>query len=161
MLRMMLLGLLIPCGVGVLAAMELKTPPRTLATAGQPVAETTVGISDSHGALPKADRLDITYARSETPTQPDPVAERCSATEAAARGPPRAPMIINRHWHDPKPKKVTTAALSKPKPKIAALAKSKPRTANIKTADIKTADIKRTAIPDHSKAAGDTEPCRL
>ena len=70
-------------------------------------------------------------------------------------------MIINRHWHDPKPKKVTTAALSKPKPKIAALAKSKPRTANIKTANIKTADIKRTAIPDHSKAAGDTEPCRL
>ena len=70
MLRMMLLGLLIPCGVGVLAAMELKTPPRTLATAGQPVAETTVGISDSHGALPKADRLDVTYARSETPTQP-------------------------------------------------------------------------------------------
>ena len=156
MLRMMLLGLLIPCGVGVLAAMELKTPPRTLATAGQPVAETTVGISDSHGALPKADRLDITYARSETPTQPDPVDERISATEAAAVGPPQAPMIINRHWHDPKPKKVTTAALSKPKPKIAALGKSKPRTANIKTAD-----IKRTAIPDHSKAAGDTEPCRL
>jgi hypothetical protein len=161
MLRMMLLGLLIPCGVGVLAAMELKTPPRTLATAGQPVAETTVGISDSHGALPKADRLDITYARSETPTQPDPVDERISATEAAAVGPPQAPMIINRHWHDPKPKKVTTAALSKPKPKIAALGKSKPRTANIKTANIKTADIKRTAIPDHSKAAGDTEPCRL
>jgi hypothetical protein len=161
MLRMMMLGLLIPCGVGVLAAMELKTPPRTLATAGQPVAETTVGISDSHGALPKADRLDITYARSETPTQPDPVDERISATEAAAVGPPQAPMIINRHWHDPKPKKVTTAALSKPKPKLAALGKSKPRTANIKTANIKTADIKRTAIPDHSKAAGDTEPCRL
>src|ERR1700743_3443519 len=149
MLRMMLLGLLIPCGVGVLAAMELKTPPRTLATAGQPVAETTVGISDSHGALPKADRLDITYARSETPTQPDPVDERISATEAAAVGPPQAPMIINRHWHDPKPKKVTTAAISKPKPKIAALGKSKPRTANMKprTANIKTADIKRTAIP--------------
>ena len=156
MLRMMLLGLLIPCGVGVLAAMELRTPPRTLATAGQPVAETTVGISDSHGALPKADRLDITYARSETPTQPDPVDERISATEAAAVGPPQAPMIINRHWHDPKPKKVTTAALSKPKPKIAALPKSKPKTANIKTAD-----IKRTAISDRSKAAGDAESCRL
>jgi hypothetical protein len=158
MLRMMLLGLLIPCGVGVLAAMELRTPPRTLATAGQPVAETTVGISDSHGALPKADRLDVTYARSETPTQPDPVDERSSPAEDAAVGPPEAPMIINRHWHDPKPKKVATAALSKPKPKtkIAALAKSKPKTANIKTAD-----IKRTAIPDHSKAAGDTESCRL
>jgi hypothetical protein len=161
MLRMMLLGLLIPCGVGVLAAMELKTPPRTLATAGQPVAETTVGISDSHGALPKADRLDVTYAGGETPPQPDPVDERIAPTEAAAVGPPEPPMIINRHWHDPKPKKVTTAALSKPKPKIAALAKSKPKTANIKTANIKTADIKRTAISDRSKAAGDTESCRL
>jgi hypothetical protein len=162
MLRMMLLGLLIPCGVGVLAAMELKTPPRTLATAGQPVAETTVGISDSHGALPKADRLDVTYARSETPTQPDPADERISPTEAAAVGPPQAPMIINRHWHDPKPKKVTTtAALSRPKPKIAALAKPKPKTANVKTANIKTADIKRTAISDRSKAAGDAESCRL
>jgi outer membrane biosynthesis protein TonB len=161
MLRMVLLGLLIPCGVGMLAAMELRTPPRTLATVGQPVAETTVGTSDSHGALPKADRLDVTYARSETPTQPGPVDEPISPTEAAAVGPPEAPRIINRHRHDPKPKKVTTAALSKPKPKMAALAKSKPKTTNIKTTNIKTADIKRAAIPDRSKAAGDTETCRL
>jgi hypothetical protein len=43
---------------------------------------------------------------------------------------------------------------------MAALAKSKPKTTNIKTANIKTAD-KRAAISDRSKAAGDTEPCRL
>lgn len=60
MLRMVLLGLLIPLGVGVLAAMELRTPPRTAAAVVQPLAETTVGISDSHGALAKADRLEIT-----------------------------------------------------------------------------------------------------
>ena len=70
MLRMVLLGLLIPLGVGVLAAMELRTPPRTAVTVVQPLAETTVGISDSHGALAKADRLEIAYAKSETPTQP-------------------------------------------------------------------------------------------
>ena len=141
MLRMMLLGLLIPCGVGVLAAMELKTPPRTLATAGQPVAETTVGISDSHGALVKADRLEITYAKSETPAQPGMVHERISPSEATAIGSPEAPRIIDRYRHDPKAKKVTTAALPKSKPR--------------------TTDIKRTAIPDRSKAASDTEPCRL
>jgi hypothetical protein len=141
MLRMMLLGLLIPLGVGVLAAMELKTPPRTLATVAQPLAETTVGISDSHGALAKADRLEMTYARSETPTQPGVVDERISPSEATTIGAPEVPRIINRHWHDPKTKKVTIAALPKSKPK--------------------TADIKRTAIPDRSKAAGDTEACRL
>ena len=58
MLRMVLLGLLIPLGVGVLAAMELRTPPRTAAAVVQPHAETTVGNSNSHGALAKADRLE-------------------------------------------------------------------------------------------------------
>jgi hypothetical protein len=141
MLRMVLLGLLIPLGVGVLAAMELRTPPRTLATVVQPLAETTVGISDSHAALAKADRLEITYARSETPTQPDLVAERISPSEATTIGSPEAPRIINRHRHDPKAKKVATAVLPKSKPK--------------------TTDIRRTAIPDRLKAAGNAEPCRL
>jgi hypothetical protein len=82
MLRMVLLGLLIPLGVGVLAAMELRTPPRTAVAVVQPLAETTVGISDSHGALAKTDRLEITYAKSETPTQPGLVAPHCKAGRA-------------------------------------------------------------------------------
>src|SRR5467141_3300878 len=73
MLRMVLLGLLIPLGVGVLAAMELRTPPRRAVAVVQPLAETAVGISDSHG---KADRLEITAASSETPAQPALVDER-------------------------------------------------------------------------------------
>jgi hypothetical protein len=60
MLIMVLLGLLIPLGVGVLAAVELRTPPRSAVAVVQPLAETAVGISDSHGALEKADRLEIT-----------------------------------------------------------------------------------------------------
>src|SRR6202158_1146896 len=141
MLRMVLLGLLIPLGLGVLAAMELRTPPRTAVTVVQPLAGTTEGISDSHGALAKADRLEITYAKNETPTQPGPVDERISSLEPTTIGSPEAPRIINRHRHDPKTKKVTTAALRKSKPT--------------------TTDIKRPAIPDRSKAASDTEPCRL
>ena len=70
MLRMMLLGLLIPLGVGVLAAMELKTPARNAVVVVQSPAETTVGISDSHRALAKADRLEIAAASSEAPAQP-------------------------------------------------------------------------------------------
>ena len=141
MLRMMLLGLLIPLGVGVLAAMELRTPPRTAVAVVQPLAETTVGISDSHGALAKADRLETTYAKSETPTQPALVDERISPSEATTIGSSEAPRIINPHRHDPKSKKVTTAAVPKSKPK--------------------TTDIKRAAIPERSKASGDNVLCRL
>jgi len=139
MLRMVLLGLLIPLGVGALAAMELRTPPRTVVAVVQPVAETTVGISDSHGALAKADRLEIAYAKSELPAQPGVVDERISPSKATTIDSLEPSRIINRHRHDPKTRKA------------AALPKSKP----------KTTDIKRTAIPDRSKAASDTEPCRL
>jgi outer membrane biosynthesis protein TonB len=141
MLRMVLVGLLIPLGVGVLAAMELRTPPRNAAAVVQPVAETTVGISDSHGALAKADRLQVTDAKSETPAQPARVNERIPASQATTIGSSEAPKIINRPRHDHKPRKLTAAALPKPKPK--------------------TTDIKRAAVPERSKAAGDNVFCRL
>ena len=76
MLRMVLLGLLIPLGVGVLAAMELRTPPRSAAAVVQPLAETSADISDSRGALAKADRLEIVAATSGTPVQPLPPQEK-------------------------------------------------------------------------------------
>jgi hypothetical protein len=155
MLRMMLFGLLIPVGVGALAAMELRAPPRAVVTAVQPLAETTADLSDSHAALAKADRLEVSYATSETPTQPPPIDESIPPSEATTISPPEAPRIISRHWHAPKTRKVTTAALAKPKPKTTNI-----KTADIKAAAIKTTAIKRTAI-EHSKAARDTEPCRL
>jgi hypothetical protein len=141
MLRMVFLSLFIPLGVGVLAAMELRTPPCTAIAVGQPLAETTVGISDSQDALAKADRLEVTYAKSETPTQPGPHDERISPSEATTIDSLDAPRVINRHRHDAKIKKVTTAALPKSKPK--------------------TTNVKRTAILGRSKAASNTEPCRL
>jgi hypothetical protein len=149
MLRMVMVGLLIPLGVGVLAAMELATPPRTTATVVQPVAETTVGISDSAGALAKTDRLEVTHAKSEMPTEPGPVDKPISPSEAASIGFPEAPRIISRHWHDPK-----TSHQHDPKTKrvtSAAPPKSKPG----------TPDIKRAAIPDRSRAGSGIEPCRL
>jgi len=121
--------------------MELRAPPPAAVTVVRPLAETTVGISDPHGALAKTDRLEITYAKSEKPTQPCLVDERISPTEATTIGSLEAPKIINRHRHDPKTKKVTNAALPKSTPKII--------------------DVKRAAFPDRSKAASATEPCRL
>jgi hypothetical protein len=139
MLRMVLSGLLIPLGVGFLAAMELRTPPRSAVVVVQPLAETTVGISDSHSALAKADRLEIAAASSETPA-PSLVDQRISPWEGMSTGFSEPPRVINRHRHHPKSKKVA-----------AALPKSKP----------KEPDIKRTTISGRSRAAGDTEPCRL
>src|SRR5215475_11004058 len=69
MLRMLLLGSLIPLGVGVLSAMELRTPPRSSVAIAQPLAEPNADISDSHDALAKADRLQVTAVSSETPKQ--------------------------------------------------------------------------------------------
>src|SRR6202048_5324084 len=64
MLRMVLFGLLIPLGVGVLVAVELRAPPRTAVAVVQLLAETTVGVSDSHEALAKADLFEVSYAKS-------------------------------------------------------------------------------------------------
>ena len=149
MLRLVLLGLLIPLGVGVLAAMELRTPPRSAVAVVQPLAETDAGISDSPVALAKADRLEFTAASSETPVlaisetpaQPALVDERISPPEGISIGSSEPPRVINRHRHDPKSKKVVTAALPKSKPKPTV--------------------IKRTTISERSKAANNTEPCRL
>ena len=104
MLRMMLLGLLIPLGVGVLAAMELRTPARNAVVVVQSPAETTVGISNSHGALAKADRLEIAAASSEAPAQPAPVDERVSPSEGISIGPSEPPRVINSHRHESKSK---------------------------------------------------------
>jgi len=139
MLRMVLVGLLIPLGVGILAAMELKTPPPAAVAVLRPPA--TVGISVSHGALAKADRLEIAYGKSETPTQPALDDERISPSEVTTIGSSETPRIFNRHRHDPKSKNVTAAALPKLKPK--------------------SADIKRRSIPERSKTASNASLCRL
>ena len=147
MLRILLLGLLIPFGVGVLAAMELRTPPRNAAAAVEPLviraetrAETHEGISGSQDALAKADRLDVVATKPEPPAQPAIVSERTPRSETPAVSASEPPRMIKRHRPDPKPKKLT-----------AAIPKAKPR----------TAEIKRTAIPARAKSADSTEPCRL
>ena len=139
MLRMMLLGLLIPLCVGVLSAMELRTPPRRAAEIVQPLVEPNEGISESHGVLAKADRLEVAAVSSERPVQSASIDERIAAPEDIrmdSSGPPR-PVTPQRH----SPKKVTTAARPKSKAKAAV--------------------AKRTTIVQPSKAASDTEPCRL
>jgi hypothetical protein len=141
MLRMVLLSLLIPLGVGVLSAMELRTAPFGAVAIVQPPAGTTTGVSNSQGVLAKADRLEVAAASGEPPVQPASVDERIAPSEGVSIGSSKPPRPINRHRHDAKPKKVAVAAIPKSRPKAA--------------------PIKRTIISQRSKAASDTGPCRL
>ena len=168
MLRMMLVGLLIPLFVGVLVAMESRTPTRDALVAVQPLAETTIDVSDSHShdALAKADRLEVAVAGSEAPAQPAPVDEYLSQPEVVSVGSSEPPMPISHQRQGPKSKKVTIAARPKSKPRPVAVKTATVKTATIKTATIKTvairtAAIRRTAIAERPKFASDTETCRL
>ena len=147
MLRMVLLGFLILLGVGVLSAMELRTPPRSAVAIVQPHNEPNGDISDSHDALAKADRLEVAAVSRETPEQAVLIDEGIArpedisiGSEDISIGSSEPPRPIARHRHNPKSKKVaTTARKLEPKATV----------------------INRTAISQRSKAASDTEPCRL
>jgi hypothetical protein len=91
--------------------------------------------------LAKADRLEIAAASSETPAQSAPVDEPIAPPEGITVGSVEPARVINQPRHDPKPRKVATAALPKPKPK--------------------PTDIKRTAASERAKSASNAEPCRL
>lgn len=138
MLRMALLGLLILLSAGVLSAMELRAPPRRAAVIVQPLAEQDAGISVSHDALAKADRLDVAAVSSAMPAQTASVEDRVAPTEDTDIGSSEPePVVRRRH----SPKKIATAERPKPKPKAIV--------------------VKRTAGFQSSKAASDSEPCRL
>ncbi|MHB0772837.1 hypothetical protein [Bradyrhizobium sp. 5.13L] len=118
--------------------MELTAPPRRAAAIVQPLVEQTAGISVSHDALAKADRLDVVAVSSEMPTQAALVEPPVVPPEDIHFG-SREPETITRHRHHSK--KIATAERPKPKPKAAV--------------------IKRTANVQRSQAANNSEPCRL
>ncbi|MDQ8731251.1 hypothetical protein LPJ38_08270 [Bradyrhizobium daqingense] len=136
---MALLGLLILLSAGVLSAMELSAPPRRAAAIVQPLAEQDAGMSASHDALAKADRLDLTPAISAMPAQAPVESSMAPAEETHAGSPGPEPAVRPRHT----PKKIAAAERPKPKPKP------------------KATVVKRTADVPRSKTAGNAEPCRL
>lgn len=189
MLRMMLLGLLIPLGVGVLAAMELRTPARNAVVVVQSPAETTVGISESHAALAKADRLEVAAASSEAPAQPAPEhdSEKVPVFSRDKRGTrlggdhsqikeieqdddskKRHHALIDERISPPEgisigssePPRVISRHRHERKSKHEPKSRKITAAAPLKSKP-RTTDIKRAIISERRKAAGDTEPCRL
>lgn len=141
MLKMALLGLLILLSAGVLSAMELNAPPRRVVAITPPLAEQSAGVSASHDALPKADRLEVAAVNSAMPIQAAPVDN--PVAPQVIQGGSSTPAPIARPRRDAKPIATAERPTPKPKPKPKAIA-AKP-----------TADAQRP------KAASGGEPCRL
>ncbi|WIW45987.1 hypothetical protein ML401_31850 [Bradyrhizobium sp. 62B] len=137
---MALLGLLILLSVGMLSAMELSAPPRRAAAIIQPPAE-SIGISATHDALEKADRLEVAAVSSAVPMAPTSVGTPVAPQDVHVGSSAPAPIVRQRN----KPKPVASAERPKPKPK------PKP----------KAAVVKRTANVQRAKAASESESCRL
>ena len=136
MLRMALLGLLILLSVGMLSAMELSAPPRRSAAIVLPPAEST-GISATHDALEKGDRLEVAAVSSAVPMAPTSVGTPVAPQDVHVGSSAPAPIVRQRN----KPKPVATAERPKPKPTAAV--------------------VKRTANVQRAKAASESESCRL
>ena len=145
MLRLLFLGLLMLLGVGVLSAMELRTPPRRTVAIVQSPAEPSARISPSHDALTKADRLEVAAASRETPTssserptQTALIGERIAPAEEVRIGSPEPSKPLARPRQNPD--RIGAAARPRPKPKARV--------------------IKRTVISQPSKVISQTEHCR-
>jgi len=103
--------------LGALAvAKALTTPVGPIVK--QQVDETTVATGLAQ-ALTKADRLEIAYARHETPAQPALHPTEPFIPPVATIVPPVETKIISRHWHDPNATTSSAAKSKQPKKTVA------------------------------------------
>jgi hypothetical protein len=109
---------------------------------------TTIGASSAQAPLTKADRLEFSFARQETPVQPAlPPTTAPSISPVATIVPPVEPKIISRHWHDANATTSSVGKFKQPAP-MAASKKGKP------------ADPKVSRAVERSKPAGPLKPCK-
>jgi hypothetical protein len=125
-----------------MAAGKVANTPAAQTTDEKPLDGTTVGADLAREPLIKADRLEVTYVRQETPSrstlQPtDPI-----VPEVQKMNSPAETNIVSRHWHDPNDTK-SSAAKSK---RIAKKGKS-------------AADSRDSQATDRSKPSEQTKRC--
>jgi hypothetical protein len=85
--------------LGALAVAKALTTP-VVPIVERQVDETTVAIGLAQDTLTKADRLEVTYVRQETPAQPALHPTEPFIPPVPTIVPP-AKTKISRHWHDP------------------------------------------------------------
>jgi hypothetical protein len=87
--------------LGAMAAAKVAKVPAAETPGAKPIARATVDADLTREPLIKADRLEVTYARQEEPSQSalqsiDPIAPEVKKTIS-----PAETNIVSRHWHDP------------------------------------------------------------
>jgi hypothetical protein len=137
-------------GLAVLGALLAGKAVKTsvVLAAASSMSVTTIGSSSAQAPLTKADRLEFSFARQETPAQPAlPPTTEPSISPVATIVPPVEPKIISRHWHDAN---ATTSSVGKPKQPapMAASKKAKP------------ADPKVSPAAERSKPTAQLKPCK-
>ena len=137
-------------GLAVLGALLAGKAVKTsvVLAAASSMSVTTIGSSSAQAPLTKADRLEFSFARQETPAQPAlPPTTEPSISPVATIVPPVEPKIVSRHWHDAN---ATTSSVGKPKQPapVAASKKAKP------------ADPKVSPAAERSKPTAQLKPCK-
>jgi hypothetical protein len=132
--------------LGVMAGGRALTLPVAPPIPDTLVVGNTVGADAGHGALIKADRLEVTYVRQETPTQPAPLLTEPSVPQIRSGASPVETNIVSRHWHDPSDKKSSTPG-STPSRQLTAIKKGRP------------ADPGGSQAADRSRHTESTKPC--
>jgi hypothetical protein len=140
--------------LGAFAVSKAFTTPAAPTTTERQLHETALDSAPGQQSLPKADRLEITYVRRETPDQPtfpdqsalmpsEPRPSEPIRSAVPSIVPPAGPKIVSRHWHDPH----ATAAKSK---------QSKQAAANKKSRNV---DPRNSRAADRSKPTEQVKPC--
>ena len=104
--------------LGALAVAKALTTP-VMAIVERQVDETTVSTGLAQDTLTKADRLEITYERQETPAQPALHPTEPFIPPVPTIVPPVETKIISRHWHDPNATTSSAAKSKQPKQTVA------------------------------------------
>jgi hypothetical protein len=139
-IRTVWLTVLCLSGAGAIAAINAgtSTPPPPI-TAAAPE-QTTTDETASRDTLTEADREEIADVRDAVAAEPAiPVAKSPDETSPQPAGPSTPPKIVNRHRHDPTPRKSAAAS-----PERRAKGRQPTKSKNV----------------DHEKPTVDLRPCR-
>jgi ribosomal protein S14 len=126
--------------LGAMAAGKVVNTPAVQTTDEKPRDGATVGAGLVQEPLIKADRLEVTYVRQETPSQPTLLPSESLVPAVPKMISPAETNIVSRHWHD-------SHATSSPKSK---------RTAK---KDKSATDSRNSQAADRSKPSEQTKRC--
>jgi hypothetical protein len=126
--------------LGAMAAGKIVNTPAVQTTDEKPRDGATVGAGLVQEPLIKADRLEVTYVRRETPSQSTLLPSEPIVPAVPKLISPAETNIVSRHWHDP-------------------LATSSPKSKRTATKGKSATDSRDSQAADRSKPSEQTKRC--